>query len=134
MRGSLTSHSARLRPMDELFSTVNITGLAGASAAAVVAGNTFRVFGVPPKLTALAASFVIAFTVLAMRQEPLQWLDWVLAFFNGCLIFCTATGMNETTATRTAAPPGKGFAGAKKGAPFFGSWFVASGDGKPVST
>lgn len=106
--------------MTELFTPINIVALAVATGAVNAVVNALRaVFGTPPKRTAFAASFVIAYLIVAMKPAP-PWYEWVLAFFNACLIFCSATGLNEAVATQTAAPPGKGFF---KGAPFFASWF-----------
>jgi hypothetical protein len=105
----------------ELFTPVNIAALGVATAAVIAVTNTFKaLFSFPPKRTAFVASLVIAYLTVAMKPMP-PWYEWVLAFFNACLLFCSATGLNETAATQTGAPPGKGFG---KGAPFFGSWFV----------
>jgi len=52
-----------------------------------------------------------------MQAAP-HWYDWVLAFFNACLLFCSALGVNEV-GVATTNTPGSGFAKAK---PLFEPW------------
>jgi lysylphosphatidylglycerol synthetase-like protein (DUF2156 family) len=70
--------------------------------AVVVVTNTFR------KLTKrdwLAVPFIVAI-VLAMAVAGAQnalgeIIGWVVAFLNGCLLFCTALGLQETITSGT---------------------------------
>jgi hypothetical protein len=103
---------------DQLFTSVNIVGLGMATAAVNLAANTlYRLFNLPPKWTAFGAALIIAYIVVAITTSP-KWYDWVLAFFNACLLYCSALGINEISAA-AFTPPGKGFAQAEG---FFSSW------------
>lgn len=103
---------------DQLFTSVNIVSVGIATAAINVAANTlYRLATLPPKWTAFVAALVITYIVVCISSKP-EWYDWVLAFFNACLLYCSALGINELSAA--ALPPsGKGFA---KTAPFTKSW------------
>ncbi|HVZ21681.1 MAG TPA: hypothetical protein VG871_11490 [Vicinamibacterales bacterium] len=100
----------------ELFTPANITAVGIATAAVMAVTNTFKVmFNVPPRRTAFAASLVIAYLVVAIKPMP-PWYEWILAFFNACLLFLSALGLNETAA---APPSAKGIAAPRR---FFESW------------
>ncbi len=104
--------------IDQLFTSVNIVGVGIATAAVNVTTNAlYRLVRLPQKWTAFAASLLIAYIVVSMSSNR-PWYDWVLAFFNACLLFCSALGMNETGAAALSGP-GKGFA---KPEGFFKSW------------
>lgn len=103
---------------DQLFTSVNVVSVGVATAAVNLAANTLHnLFGLPPKWTAFIAALLIAYIIVSLSSQP-QWYDWVLAFFNACLLFCSALGINEISAV-TLTPPGAGFA---KPAGFIKSW------------
>lgn len=81
----------------ELFSATNIAGVAVASAAVAVAtntvGNIFEKLNI--KYTAMFFSLLIAYIVVSMNHSE-NWYDWVLAFFNACLLYCSALGINQS--------------------------------------
>jgi hypothetical protein len=104
---------------EEFFTGVNIASAGVAALAVSAAANALYQFrGVSRKATAFISALVIAYVVVGMQAAP-QWFDWILAFFNACLLFCSALGINEVgrTATRKRA---KKFIATK---PFFGPWF-----------
>lgn len=104
---------------ETLFTPTNIISVGVATLAVNVATNTlYAVIKLPPKLTAFVASLVIAYVVVAMVKTP-AWYEWVLAFFNACLLFCSALGLNELGA-KAATPRGRGFAAPKQ---IIQSWF-----------
>lgn len=104
---------------ETLFNPTNIISVGVATLAVNVATNTlYAVFKLPPKATAFVASLVIAYVVVAMVKTP-EWYEWVLAFFNACLLFCSALGLNELGA-KAATLPGKGVGTPK---PIVRSWF-----------
>jgi hypothetical protein len=82
----------------------------GAAAVAVVAvsNSLKRVFGFRPLRTAFLTSLGIAALRVAILA-PDQWIEWVLALVNGCILFCTAMGMNEGTVAKQRKRK-KGFA------------------------
>jgi uncharacterized membrane protein YjjP (DUF1212 family) len=102
----------------QLFSPINILGVGVATLAVNVVTNTFyRLLKFPPKWTAFIAALIVAYLVVGM-QGTANWYDWVLAFFNACLIFCSALGINEVGAA-AIDQPGKGFAAPR---PILRSW------------
>ncbi len=81
----------------ELFSATNIAGVAVSSAAVAVATNTvcniFEKWN--KKYAAIIFSLLIAYIVVSVNQS-VNWYDWVLAFFNACILYCSALGMNQS--------------------------------------
>jgi hypothetical protein len=106
---------------DQFFSPTNIISVGVATGAVTFATNALCavINKLPPKATAFVAGQVIAYLVVLIENGPL-WYEWVLAFFNGCLLFCSATGANELGAA-AAAQRGKGVAAP---APILKSWFA----------
>lgn len=105
-------------PTNELFTATNIASVGIATAAVTVAANAlYKLAGLPQKWTAFIAALIIAYLVVFMSTAPM-WYYWVLAFFNACLLYCSALGVNEVGSS-ASAPAGKGFA---SGEPFFNSW------------
>jgi Mn2+/Fe2+ NRAMP family transporter len=103
---------------NDYFTPAGIASLAVATAAVNAAAIAlYSIAKIPQKRTAFVAALVIAFVVTGMKTAP-QWYDWLLAFFNACLLYCSALGLNETAAR--ARNPGRGFA-ADGG--LFRSWF-----------
>jgi zinc transporter ZupT len=99
---------------DQLFTSVNIASVGTATAAVTVLTNTlYKLAKLPQKWTAFVAALLIAYIVVSMSSNP-QWYDWILAFFNACLLYCSALGINQML-----APSGAGFA---KPQSFFQSW------------
>ena len=72
----------------------------------------------PPKWTAFITSTVIAYLVVGIQGNA-HWYDWILAFVNACLLFCSALGINELGAS-ALKQPGSGVVGPK---PVIKSWF-----------
>ena len=92
---------------DEFFTTSSILSLAGASGIVLVTVNAFtKVSSINPLKLAFFTSLFIAFLGVGYSELHLLenggdikltqvFLEWMLAIFNGCLIFCTTLGMNE---------------------------------------
>jgi hypothetical protein len=73
----------------------DILKLGGAGVAVVAVSNAlYKVFRVPPMPTALAVSIAIAI-IRVIVSTPEDWLEWPLSIVNGCVLFCTAAGMND---------------------------------------
>jgi len=83
--------------MAQLFDARAIVTLAGASAAVVITTSVIQDIADPPpqllKIVALVLAQVIAFVAAALVR-PRRALVFFLAFFNGLLIYSTATGLN----------------------------------------
>lgn len=97
----------------QLFTAVNIGGVTVATSAIIVVTNTlYTLFKFSPKWIAFATALIIAYLNVIFASNP-QWYDWVLAFLNACLLFCSALGLNEIVVTskkisekEVAAPSG----------------------------
>jgi len=100
------------------FTATSIAGVGIASAAVTVATNAlYKLAKLPQRWTAFVAALVIAYILVFMSSSP-PWWNWVLAFFNACLLYCSALGINQI-ATDATSKPGAGFAATE---PFFNSW------------
>jgi hypothetical protein len=103
---------------NDFFTPAGIASLAVATAAVNASAIAlYSIAKVPQKRTAFVSALVIAFVVVGMKTAP-QWYDWPLAFFNACLLYCSALGLNETAAR--AGSRGQGFTA---GNGPFTSWF-----------
>jgi Mn2+/Fe2+ NRAMP family transporter len=77
------------------FSATNIISVAVATTAVSTATNALNsLFHAPLKMTAFIFALIIAYIAVAVQASH-QWYDWVLAFFNACLLFCSAMGLNQ---------------------------------------
>lgn len=103
----------------EFVTTTSILTFGGASLAVLLISTTIqrvtaRNWIVIPFAAAMVVGFVVAIESGSLRGP----LDWLVAFVNCCLLFCTATGANELVAGRPAggtAPQGR----------LRGKWFVS---------
>jgi hypothetical protein len=103
---------------NELFTSVNIASMGIATVAVNVVTNTlYKLVTAPKKWTAFLAALVIAIVAVSVSSNT-QWYDWVLGFFNACLLFCSALGINELAVGGSGAG-GSGFAATPT---FFTSW------------
>ncbi len=85
----------------EYFTRASIASVGIASGMIWMAANTIHaIFGVAQKYTAFVGGLLIAYVYLIMKgaAEP---LDYLIAFFNACLLYCTAMGMNNVGGTIT---------------------------------
>ena len=81
--------------LGQLFTAVNIGSVTIATSAIIVVTNTlYTLFRLQQKWTAFAMALIIAYLNVLFSDIP-QWYDWVLAFVNACLLFCSALGLNE---------------------------------------
>ena len=79
----------------QLFTAVNIGSITIATSAIIVVTNTlYTLFRLSQKWTAFIMALIIAYLNVIFTQDP-WWYDWVLAFVNACLLFCSALGLNE---------------------------------------
>lgn len=116
----------------DLFTLVTLGTSAGATAATLVVGNTLQsVFNIGAKWL----SFVIAELIMlavAIFTTPTDASGYFLAILNGCLVYCSALGLNTMTsrqqpseapisrsATEAGLPPRQ----AAYSGGFFGRWW-----------
>lgn len=114
------------KPVDALFTTDSLLSLQGATLAAwlapTVLGHLFggRFGKSAHKWTAFAVSMGLAFMV-AYTATDAGSTKWIVALFNGLLIFASATGINQFAASTQANPAVGRAAGARR--PLITSWF-----------
>lgn len=81
----------------EFFTLGTLGTLAGATTIIIVVTNTARsVIGLRSPLVPFLISLLVTFGAAAAAETLSAWPSWVLAFFNSCLLFCTATGAQTT--------------------------------------
>lgn len=81
----------------EFFTIDSLGTIAVASTVIIVVTNTVRrVFGLGHILVPFLVSLLVCFGVAQQADKLASVADWAIAFFNACLLFCTATGAQET--------------------------------------
>jgi hypothetical protein len=104
------------RDANSLFTATSLLSLQGSAAAALLVPNGLRflITSIPRWLTKWIA-FIIAlglsFMVAYIATDP-GFMKWVVAFFNGFLVFASAMGINQAASGDNLAQEG-----------FFASWF-----------
>ena len=115
--------------LDALFTVTSLVSLQGSSAASVLVPNVIGYlvgpsFDSPKKWVAFGIAMALALLVaiLAIETSPIKW---VVATFNGFLVFASAVGINEgfsangrRAPTGSPAPPS-----APRKPALFRSWF-----------
>ena len=96
----------------------------GASLAVWVVSATFRRVSrretiLAPLVVAFLVGFVIAYSTGALKTG----LGWLVALVNCCILFSTATGMNESAAALAATPKAGLAAPEEPKGRFLSSWF-----------
>lgn len=108
----------------QFFTPASIISLTAATAMVVVAAIALKkVAKLPPVITAFIFSQILALLNVLVNPNW-TWVDWVLFFFNGCLLYCTALGLNETlvqTETKTRRKGANALPERQQGT-FFESW------------
>ena len=111
--------------INNFFTMQSIGTLAGASASVVIISNSYRMLTKsnsvkPPFIISIIVSFIGAY-------EANSWMGVTEIFFiflNGCLLFCTALGAQETTVGIANRPaPGTVTAQGRKPVKWLSSWF-----------
>lgn len=110
---------------ENFFTLDTFATVAGSTGIIVVVTNTIRsAFRSRSPLIPIGISIIVGFAGAAVANKLGAWPEWLLAFANSCLLFCTATGAAETTA---AGAEGRVGGGAElqsdKPVRFFSSWF-----------
>ncbi len=109
---------------EEFFTVASVSSLAvAASAVNVTANALYRYAKVDQKKTAFVGGLVIAYLNVFVKINP-HWAEWLVAFLNGCLLFCTAMGINDVLVA-PARPRRKGMLPSQvhEGKAFFTSWW-----------
>jgi hypothetical protein len=106
----------------DFVTTTSILTFGGASVAVLVVSTAVqRVLTKNWIVIPFATAMVVGFTVAGASAKLSSPLEWLIAFVNSCLLFCTATGANELAAERPAG--GTRPQGRPRGR-WFVSWFA----------
>lgn len=109
-------------PTQQFITTSSILTFGGASTAVWVMAITIqRITEKQSVIVPFILSMVVAFAIAFSANLLSGILSWLVTIVNGCLLFCTATGINEAAAGRPAAltrPHGQRPAG------WIASWFA----------
>ncbi len=118
-----------------LFTTQSLFSFGGAVIAAALVPNVIAtVATLPPRtlrLISLIVAMVLAF-VMAYVAANADWTKWLVAFFNGLLIYLSALGANETLSRGLGGAPTPppqptlaetAMGGGVEKRKFFSSWF-----------
>jgi hypothetical protein len=109
----------------DFFTGQSLGTFAGASGAVVVVGNTLRrVSGRELLWLILLISLLFSYLAADITGHPHSLADFGLVALNGCLLFCTALGINETvvSAKQEAAAAGKPKAQGGRTIRWFDTW------------
>jgi Mg2+/Co2+ transporter CorB len=120
--------------MDTSFTIQTLLSFTGAVIATALLPNVIATFTElsPKTLRAIALVMAMGLAFLsAFLVKESEWTKWVVAFFNGLMIYLSALGANETLSRGlkrgvTTPPPtlaGKSAEAGPEKKKFFGSWF-----------
>lgn len=88
----------------EFFTITSISSLAVAASAVNVTANALhRFIRIDPKKSAFIAALLIAYLNIFVNGN-FHWAEWIIAFINGCLLFCTAMGINDVLESPPSPP------------------------------
>ena len=109
----------------EWVTRASIAGFGVASAGVWAVSITFRkLLNRDSVWIPFIAAMLIAFGLARNAEALNNWLDWLVAFINGCLLFCSASGINETAVNAvTKKPAGMIKPQAARPVTWFQSWF-----------
>ena len=111
-------------PVEEFFTVTSISSLGVAAVAVNVTANALYRYGqLAQKKTAFVNALILAYLNVFLKPHP-HWAEWLLAFVNGCLLFCTAMGINDVVEQKPPVGGPRGLAPLEE-APresFFSSW------------
>lgn len=111
----------------DFFTHASLATFGGATLAVVVVTNTMRkAFKITTPIVPLAIALVVAYVVAGVTGALHQALDFLIVFLNGCLLFCTATGAQETVVAGASGDV-TGQARSQSAVPFVSSWLRIPG-------
>ena len=107
MSNNNDTFSGKTKLPKDFFAASTFGSLMGCVVVVWVVSNVLSgVFGIEPKFTGFIVSIVVAYVGLFLSEEK-EKVHYVIAFFNGCLIYATVVGgtsftpyFNSTTASK----------------------------------
>jgi hypothetical protein len=116
-----------MEPVNNFLTVESLETLGGVTLATIVVSNTFRaIFKKDPKIFALV--FSVGICVLFAVYSSAEPINYLVAVVNGCLVFCSAYGLNNqvirVTSKSKKAQSVEGPGGSDKDKPggFFDLW------------
>ena len=83
---------------NDFFTLESLGTFGGATLATTILANTYRILtGRGPKIPAFIVSVVICFAIAWSSLK--ESMEYLIAFINGCLVFCTSFGLNSQVST-----------------------------------
>ena len=108
---------------DAYFSWTALSAIAAASTAVVVVTNTLRrALRLRSPVVPFVVSLLVAFAAAAVARTLVAWPDFLLTFLNACLLYCTATGAQETVVEGAKGKAETGGLQSAKPLRWFSSW------------
>jgi hypothetical protein len=114
----------------QLISPDSLTTFGGISVAVVAITNSLKnALGSNPPWVAWILAMVICVLGAVFNKPKPDAIGYVIALVNGCIVYCSAFGMNSLGAatstkvgTFAGAAPGMSGKGTRVGRPFFENW------------
>ena len=83
-----------MNEVNDFFTLQSLQTFGGATLATTILANTFRsLTNKNPKIFAFVASILLCIIIAFLQKEQLE--RYFIVFINGCLVYCTATGLNN---------------------------------------
>jgi FtsH-binding integral membrane protein len=90
-----------MNPMNDFLTVESLATFAGTTTAAIVISNTYRaIFKRDPRIIALIVS--IGTCMFFAYKSSGELMGYFVALINGCLVFCSAYGLNNQIIQTTA--------------------------------
>ena len=115
---------------DTFFTWASLGTVTGAALVVVIVSNALRkAWRIRKPWLPFVVSLIVAFAGAAAAKTLGAWADYLVTFFNACLLFCTATGMHETVVAGAKGDDGdKAQLHLRKPVSFLSSWVRPSAD------
>jgi hypothetical protein len=109
----------------DFFTAESLLTFGGASTATVIVGNTIRkVFKQDAVWIPFVVALLLAIAAAGAGGQLSKASGWLITVVNGCLLFCTASGIQETLVTAaTATETGGGQQQSKRPVKWLMPWF-----------
>jgi hypothetical protein len=112
--------------VQNFFTIESFITFGGASLIVLILTNTYRKLTKSDQpLVAFIAAEIVAFIGAAQSNTLTSFGQYFVAFLNGCLLFCSALGINETAVAARAPKPPSDIQehGEKKPVKWLSSWY-----------
>ena len=113
----------------EFYTWASLGTLTVSVGAVIMVSNTFRkLLGYDTPFIPFLVSMALVIAGAFRSGQVEDVYDILLAFFNSCLLFCTATGGNDLVLTARPRPEGKPQPYGRRKVRFFSPWIIVRSD------